>query len=93
MVGDPAPSRGSSGEQAAIPVKVLYFRNPIVVDIPGKQAAASVVSTSEGRAGSRWLVQYEPWLRHHRISYFAPGDIEPRRVVLVHESWCWWEPA
>lgn len=75
-----------------IRVKVLYFRTPIVVDVPGKASASSVSSSPRGMtAGNRWEIEYQPFLRHHRISFFAPGDLIPRRVVYVHESWCWWE--
>ncbi len=73
-------------QREPIPVKVLRFEHGQNVEIPGKPGAVHV--TSETAGGKTWTVEYEPWARHHRVTFREGAKV---RIVHNPESWCMWE--
>lgn len=67
------------------PIPVKYLRFNIPMDAPGLQVASSCT------AGERFVIEYQPWLRHHRIEYRPQTG--PVKVAFVPEAHVKsWEP-
>lgn len=83
----PKPSRPE-----AVRVRMLKFSDP--VDIPGATMPTSVKATYDATNTPHHEIQYEPWHRHHRVSWFEAGKDEPSRIVMVPEARVMaWEPG
>lgn len=65
----------------AIPVAVLNFRMP--TDVCGKKQSSAVASKVE-KNRAHWLIEFQPWWRHHMITYRRPQF--PDEVCYVHEA-------
>jgi hypothetical protein len=91
----PDSPRPSSPEP--IPVRELRFRQG--TDIPGKTMASSVTADPSKPEGKPyWQIDFFPHLRSHRVTFFstdrdAKGVRAAPRVLMVHETWCSWEPV
>jgi hypothetical protein len=81
----------------SISVRELKFRHG--TDIPGKSMASSVTADQSKPEGKPyWQLDYYPHLRSHKVTFFpvernGNGERVPPRVLMVHETWCSWEPA
>jgi hypothetical protein len=87
---NPAPNtQKQGGGREAVPVKSLRMVRP--TDFPGNPAADTITTTTQTNV-NRYEIEYQPWLRHHRVTWHAAGAKEPR-VGYVHESSvAYWEP-
>lgn len=87
----PAP-RAPSGREP-IAVRLIKFSPGEEQDIPGLHSSGLTSRLYEkGKAArSRHELEYHPWMRHHRVTFF-PDSGEPI-VCMVHESRvARWEP-
>lgn len=85
MSTDSKPADKQAAPVRSIPVKLLKFKQPI--DVPGRNQAGNVTNRD-----GKYTIEYVPNMRHHMISYKAPG--QPAVIGYVHESNVGsWEPA
>ncbi len=87
---EPAKPPKTPSRAEAIAVRVLKFDRP--TDVPGKNVADSVTCKPVAEGGRRWEVEFQPWIRHHRITYFEPDKNATPDVMFIHESRCTWKP-
>ncbi len=87
---DVKPGQTKNEKPRSIPVAILNFRMP--TDVVGKKQASAVSAKVEGNR-AHWVIEYEPWWRHHRVTYKRPQM--PDEVCYVHESHVssWWPVA
>lgn len=73
----------------AIPVYVLRFQQS--TDLPKKPGASSVKQEFAFNK-PRYTIEFLPWMRHHKITFFESGQEQPSGpAIYVHESRCTWE--
>lgn len=73
-------------------VKAIYFCQPNGRDLsgfPGSNGGLANVTAGE-RMGGTVEIQFEPWIRHHRVRYTSSGKV---LEWMVPESWCTFTPA
>lgn len=100
----PEPVKAASVDpnKPVFPVKKIVFKEP--TDLPEKPVSDNVPTTPRDKVfdadGKRinsqkaYLVDYLPWLRHHRITYYPANRSKPPEERMVPESGVkWWEPA
>lgn len=69
----------------AIRVRVLKFVGP--TDVPGGAMPTTLTARDPSRTNQGGHdIEYQPWLRHHRVAWYEPTKKEPTRVVMIHES-------
>lgn len=74
---------------ASIPVKTLRFASPL--DVPGRTGASALSVRKQDNAGT-YLIEYQPQLRHHKVTYSRTG--QATEVRYIHECHVQsWEPA
>ena len=94
MIAPPAPSPVKSIAAEPIPVALLRWKPRETVAIPGSDAATSVATTvNPVPSQRRYVVEYMPWMRHHRITHYPPGAGQAAEVMYIHETWCTWVPG
>lgn len=88
MANDTKPMQPDA-KPATIAIKTLRLPPGIAVEWPGPAKVSSSITATSPCVGQFWTINYDPRLRHHVVSYYAPGE-DPKRppvgVVLVHES-------
>jgi hypothetical protein len=83
------PARQSRPE--AIRVRRLTFTR--AMDMPGMSMPNQVTAKDGAKNATRFEIEYQPWVRHHRVAWFEPGKDEPTAVRMIHESKVdSWEP-
>ena len=90
----PAPPNPLAGA-VLIPVASITLIHGRTMDLPGKPAATSAVS-SPPSLSAYIRIGYDPRIRHHRVEAFEPGrevPREPKLVRMIPESWCSWVPG
>lgn len=81
-------------DRTPIPVRRLRMRNDMGLEFPGCQGKSTVESKPEdfGKSVAHWIIEYLPWMRHHRVTWHqAGGDKEPV-VEMFHEAIVSWRP-
>lgn len=79
------------------PIAVGNIHFPRPVDVPQLGMRDGLSSCTKGR--TRFDIQYEPWIRHHRITVTTlvheNGKEKDgrKKTILVHETGCVWTPA
>lgn len=90
----PVPSAPRPNE---ISVKVIKFRNDLVIEIPGTNASSNIKSNTDAKGRqTRHVVTYVPQMRHHRIEYYKPSEEEGvvTSTHWIHETMvASWEAA
>lgn len=90
-------------ERRGIPVARIRFKGPqggprgnsgMVGEPSDLRNRRHAEASSTDRNTSKHEMEYQPWHRHHQVSYFGAGpDGPPTCVFYVHESSvAWWEP-
>lgn len=78
-------------DRKGIPVKTLRFSTAVrPVGIPGKSVADSV-SAGGAKNQHRWEIEFQPWARQFRVTYYPPGE-DKGQPIYVPESWATYEP-
>ncbi len=81
---------GAEPGRVPIPVRVLRFPHSDPIDVPGKGPSSSIMSVNQDNKARR-MIEYLPWMRHHRITVRVEGK---DKIFMVHESRVsHWEPA
>ena len=85
MTDTPAPKKPEAPK--SYPVQALKFFQPH----PGFGAASSISASKEVNR-DRYVIEFVPSLRHHRVEHHKPG--QEMKVVMVYEGHvASWEPA
>ncbi len=81
----PAPQK-QPGRPEATRVKRITFIT--AMNIPGAQMPRTLAGALEGDATNRarYIITFEPWMRHHRIEWYEPNKTIPSQVLNVHET-------
>lgn len=83
------PARQSRPE--AIRVRRLTFTR--AMDMPGASMPNQLTAKEAPNNQTRYVIEYQPWIRHHLVQWFEAGKDAPTSVRMVHESKVdSWEP-
>lgn len=74
------------------PVAVLRLREKMPLPIGGITDVLLGTSTQENKP--RYVIEYVPSMRHHRVCYYVASGKVPQQVVMIHEAAVQsWEPV
>lgn len=74
-----------------VAVRRLVLRDKINLPIGG--VTDVLLGDEKAQNKPRYLIEYVPSMRHHRVAYFAAGDKEPKQVLMIGEgAVAFWEP-
>ena len=91
-VVEPLPRIPVPPNRTPIQVRVLIFPQTPAMRIPGpKQICTSVTRRKDHRQG--YDLEFWPWIRHHRLTYYPDSTGEGELVSFIHEEHVQrWEP-